>query len=142
MVAVILAVEFTVAFAFRLPMLSFAGGVQIPVLWMVLGPLLILIPALVYAYRQSIKPRDPVDPTPNECWKGGMIYYNPNDAALFVQRHDSMGFTVNMANRWSWVLYASLALVLVSGFLLLRMHERRRALLLRTRVLKQCTNFS
>ncbi len=28
------------------------------------------------------------------CWKAGIIYYNPNDAVLFVQRRDSMGFTL------------------------------------------------
>jgi uncharacterized membrane protein len=31
-----------------------------------------------------------------------------------VQRRDGMGFTVNLANRWSWAIYGSLLLVLAS----------------------------
>jgi uncharacterized membrane protein len=61
-----------------------------------------------------------VDPTPNECWKGGMIYYNPNDAALFVARRDSVGFTFNMANPWSWVMFGSIPALFAIGFLVMR----------------------
>ena len=62
---------------------------------------------VIYLIKKSNDPRAPVDPTPNECWKGGMIYYNPNDAALFVARRDGVGFTANMANPWSWVMLGS-----------------------------------
>jgi uncharacterized membrane protein len=93
--------------------LKLTGVVAIPTPVMALGPLALLLPAMAYALHESNKPRDP-DPTPNECWRGGIIYYNPNDAALFVQRRDGMGFTVNLANRWSWAIYGSLLLVLAS----------------------------
>lgn len=112
---VMLAAEWIVPLLFALIPLQSAGGWRIPVPLMILLPLLLLMPALLYAYRESIKPRDPVDPTPNECWKGGMIYCNSNDAALFVQRRDGMGFTINFGNRWSWALFAGLVLVLASG---------------------------
>jgi uncharacterized membrane protein len=87
---------------------------------MILLPLAILIPVLAYWAHQSNRPRDPIDPTPNECWRGGLIYHNPNDAALFVQRRDGMGFTINFGNRWSWALCAGLLLVLVSGPLVMQ----------------------
>jgi uncharacterized membrane protein len=61
-----------------------------------------------------------VDPTPNECWKGGMIYDNPNDAALFVARRDGVGFTSNMGNPWSWVMLGSIPVLIAIGFLVLR----------------------
>ncbi len=115
MVIVMLAVELTIAVTFgQLPLQS-TGFVHLPILWLALGPLLLMIPAMWYAIHESNQPREPIDPTPEECWKGGMIYYNPNDAALFVQRRDGVGFTVNLANRWSWALYGSLLLVIASG---------------------------
>lgn len=108
------AVEAAVALIFGSLVLRLPGLVGIPLPWLVFGPLVVVIGAVVYAVHESNKPRNPVDPTPNECWKGGIIYYNPNDAALFVQRRDGVGFTVNLANRWSWVLCGALALVVAS----------------------------
>jgi uncharacterized membrane protein len=118
MLVVMIAVEWMIALLFGAIPLWFAGGIAIPIPALVLGPLVLLIPAMAYAIRESNKPRDSLDPTPNECWKGGIIYYNPNDAALFVQRRDGIGFTVNMANRWSWAIYGSLLLVVASMLVL------------------------
>jgi uncharacterized membrane protein len=56
-----------------------------------------------------------MDPTPNECWKAGLFYYNPNDAALFVEKREGYGYTFNFANPWSWTLLSSLALVIASA---------------------------
>jgi uncharacterized membrane protein len=114
MMLVLLAGEAVVSLIVGLIPLQTAAGFHIPILAM-LSPALLIFAALGYAVHESNKPRDPVDPTPNECWKGGMIYYNPNDAALFVQRRDSLGFTINFGNRWSWAIYGSLFFVLVSG---------------------------
>jgi uncharacterized membrane protein len=116
-VVVMLTVELMIALLFGALPLKLTGVIALPMSVMVLGPLALLIPAMAYAVRESNKPHDP-DPTPNECWKGGMIYYNPNDAALFVQRRDGIGFTVNLANRWSWAIYGSLLLVIAGPFLL------------------------
>ena len=120
MIIVMLAVEATMALMFSFPPLRLAGGIAIPIPAMIFGPMLILIPAMYYAYKKSIEPRDPIDPTPNECWKGGMIYYNANDAALFVPRRDGLGFTVNLANRWSWLLYGGWLLAIASMPFVLR----------------------
>jgi uncharacterized membrane protein len=111
---VMLAVEWTIAFAFGAIPLKLAIGIAIPTSVLVLGPFVFLIPGIAYAVRQSIKPHDVLDPTPNECWKGGILYYNPNDAALFVQRRDGVGYTVNLGNRWSWAILGSLLLMLAS----------------------------
>ena len=56
-----------------------------------------------------------IDPTPTECWKGAVFYYNPNDAALFVEKRDGWGYMLNFANRWSWALLLLLVLVIASG---------------------------
>jgi uncharacterized membrane protein len=55
------------------------------------------------------------DPTPQECWKAGVIYFNPNDAVLFVERRGGLGYTLNFANRWSWVLLLGLVGVIALG---------------------------
>ncbi len=111
---VMLIVELTIALLFGGISLVTTGLVHIPLVGLALGPLLLIIPAMWYAVHQSNQPREPVDPTPEECWKGGIIYYNPSDAALFVQRRDGVGFTVNLANRWSWMIYGGLFLVIAT----------------------------
>jgi len=73
-----------------------------------------------YLIKKSNEPRDP-DPTPDECWKGGMIYYNSNDAALFVARRYGVGLTSNMAHPWSWVMLASGPVLIATGFLVNRL---------------------
>ena len=52
--------------------------------------------------------------TAEEHWKGGLWYYNPHDAALFVPKRLGIGYTLNMARPESWLLMAAtLILVLV-----------------------------
>ena len=92
---------------------------HLPVALISLGGVPIIL-AVIYLTKKSRDPRAPVDPTPNECWKGGMIYYNPNDAALFVERRDGVGFTSNMGNPWSWVMLGSLPVLIAIGFLVMR----------------------
>jgi hypothetical protein len=96
------------------PVMHLPGGA------IALSGLPLILGALIYLMKKSNDPRAPVDPTPNECWKGGMIYYNPNDAALFVARRDSVGFTFNMANPWSWVMFGSIPALFAIGFLVMR----------------------
>jgi len=67
--------------------------------------------------RMSMERTGGTDATPDECWKGGMIYYNPADPALMVER-DGVGFTINFGNRLSW-WFLALVLVLVIGPLML-----------------------
>jgi uncharacterized membrane protein len=42
------------------------------------------------------------DSTPDECWKWGFIYHNPDDAAFIVQKRIGYGWDLNFGNRWSW----------------------------------------
>ena len=44
------------------------------------------------------------DRTPDSCWKWGMFYINPRDPALFVEKRFGIGYTINLGNRWSWIL--------------------------------------
>ena len=64
------------------------------------------------------------DRTPDACWKWGMIYYNPDDPALMVEKRFGIGWTLNFAHRGAWVCIA-LILVAVAFSLSLPMIARR-----------------
>ena len=53
------------------------------------------------------------DATPDAAWKGGFLYYNPNDPALVVEKRMGIGWTLNMANRWSWLIVGAAVLAIV-----------------------------
>jgi uncharacterized membrane protein len=90
------------------PVLNLPGWV-IP-----LSPIAVLVPLIVVIVRKLSEPADQVDATPNECWRGGIFYYNPNDAAMFVEKREGFGYTFNFANPWSWVLLLGLMFVVAS----------------------------
>jgi uncharacterized membrane protein len=107
-------------FALIMAGISLGPLMHLPVAAFALSGIAIILVPGIYLTRRAKDPRGPVDPTPNECWKGGMIYSNPNDSALFVARRDSVGFTSNMANPWSWVMLGSIPVLIAIGFLVLR----------------------
>ncbi len=52
------------------------------------------------------------DRTPDACWKWGMIYYNPDDPALMVEKRFGIGWTLNFAHRGARILMALIFLAL------------------------------
>ncbi len=102
-------------FAVMFGLIALAAPLAIPVSVVVLGPLLIILALLSALKTKMTAIKDPMDSTPNECWKGAIVYYNPNDAALFVEKRDGLGSTFNFANPWSWVLLATFAAVIASA---------------------------
>ncbi len=117
-VGLLVAVEWSMALT--ISGVALAPVLHVPVALVALGSLPVILIGVIYLTMKARDPRAPLDPTPNECWKGGMLYYNPNDAALFVGRRDSVGFTPNMANPWSWVMFGSLPVLIAIGFMVLR----------------------
>jgi uncharacterized membrane protein len=57
------------------------------------------------------------DRTPDTCWKWGLIYYNPDDPALIVEKRFGIGWTINFAHRGAWIfeLLILLSLLLSLG---------------------------
>ncbi|PZD96374.1 hypothetical protein DNH61_07625 [Paenibacillus sambharensis] len=45
-------------------------------------------------------------------WKGGMLYYNPADPALIVEKRVGVGWTINFARPVSWLIIASFILTI------------------------------
>ena len=64
---------------------------------------------VAWVYRLVRDPNMPADATPDASWHLGMVYYNPQDPAVFVQRRIGFGYTVNFGNR--------LAMFLMGGFI-------------------------
>ena len=55
------------------------------------------------------------DRTPDQCWKAGMFYVNPDDPAVFVEKRFGIGYTLNFARPAAWLLMgAVLAVALVT----------------------------
>jgi uncharacterized membrane protein len=48
------------------------------------------------------------DRTPDDCWKGGLIYFNRKDSAIFIEKRMGIGYTLNFGNPWSWVFLGAL----------------------------------
>ncbi|MGH9344448.1 MAG: DUF5808 domain-containing protein [Terriglobia bacterium] len=92
--------------------------IQVPTSVIILGPLIFIVPVVVAMVRASAQPGDGPEITPEEAWKGGMIYYNPDDPALFVPKRFGAGYTLNFANRLSWVFVAGVVLIAVAAPLL------------------------
>lgn len=63
------------------------------------------------------------DGTPDKCWKFGMLYFNPDDAALWVERRAGIGYTMNFAHVSAWIIMALILLIpLTMG--LMTLHPR------------------
>ncbi|MGC2656688.1 MAG: DUF5808 domain-containing protein [Bryobacteraceae bacterium] len=93
--------------------------VHLPMWLIVFFPILFLIPMLIAMMRAIAQSGQTAEPTPNECWKGGIIYYNPNDPALLVEKRTGPGYTFNFGNRWSWLLASGVVVIIASTFFVL-----------------------
>jgi uncharacterized membrane protein len=56
-------------------------------------------------------------------WRGGLIYVNPDDPALFVQKRFGVGWTVNVGNRFVWILFVAIAGAIVAMLALFRSQQ-------------------
>lgn len=59
------------------------------------------------------------DRRPDEVWKLGLIYFNPDDPAVFVEKRFGIGYTLNFGNRLVWLALVLLVPTLVVAGLLL-----------------------
>jgi uncharacterized membrane protein len=94
--------------------------VHVPLMVMVLAPFVIIVPfTIILIWKLKGSSSDPLEPTPLECWKAGVFYYNPNDTALFVEKRFGVGYTLNFANPWCWALLGGIIITIVSAFFIL-----------------------
>jgi len=95
--------------------------------WRAIVPPALLLVGFWFSYSRKFRevharfgvPRSEGDKIQNDArWKAGMVYWNPDDRAIFVQKRVGIGYTLNFANLRSWlVLLALVALSLIPLFL-------------------------
>jgi len=71
----------------------------------------ILTAIFIWAMRKTRQLRDRTETTPDECWKLGQFYYNPQDPALLVERRFGLGYSPNFAKPLSWIVVTVLVIV-------------------------------
>ncbi len=100
------------------PLFSPGGELAIPV-WAMLAAVLAITVIFIWPIvRISQEPGSGSDGTPDECWKLGQIYFNPNDPALMVQKRFGVGYTINFGNRASWLVLGLIVLIVMVPVLL------------------------
>ncbi|WP_079709054.1 DUF1648 domain-containing protein [Paraliobacillus ryukyuensis] len=53
----------------------------------------------------------------DQNWKGGLIYFNPNDPSVFVEKRFGIGFTLNFANpRGYFIIFLPIVIILLMSF--------------------------
>lgn len=60
------------------------------------------------------------DATPDDCWKFGIVYYNPDDPAVMVEKRFGIGQTLNFARVQSWMLVALILVPIIATYWFLK----------------------
>ena len=111
LVAAVWVITATICFISLLPLLTPVGQ---PALIAGLVPLVLgasLAPFVVQLVRLTRDRTSATDGTPDECWKFGQIYINPNDPALVVEKRFGVGYTLNFGNHALWWILTAAVLV-------------------------------
>jgi uncharacterized membrane protein len=59
------------------------------------------------------------DATPDHAWKvGGLIYFNPHDPAIWVEKRVGLGYTLNFADSRAWLLMGMIFAPVIAARLL------------------------
>lgn len=87
------------------PLILRNGQFPIPLAALVAIPLVGVAACIWIVARSGSDSGDtPPGHTPDECWKWGQFYYNPNDASVMVEKRFGIGYTLNFARWQSWLL--------------------------------------
>jgi uncharacterized membrane protein len=99
-----------------LPLLQLQAS-QVPrlMLAIMLFTFLAVAALLFWSYRKLNAPSagQEVVPEPqsDHFWKAGLFYYNPNDPAILVAKRVGIGYTLNFANKFCWLILAGILLL-------------------------------
>lgn len=125
MLAIPLIVMWIMAIMFSLaaltPVIVRNGRFPIPAFVLILIPIAGVAAGIWFAARASAEPNDmPPDNTPNECWKWGQLYYNPDDSSFMVEKRFGIGYTLNFARWQSWLMLGGMVAIPVAIVLFTR----------------------
>ena len=109
---ILVALMYTLCFVFGgvslLPVMRFSP------LWLIIPIPLVTIAIVIWSFQYVRDPDHPAEATPDECWRLGLLYYNPRDPALFVQKRVGFGYTFNFGNRLAWVIFGAFIVGLIA----------------------------
>lgn len=91
-----------------------------PPIWIILVPVLLLA---ILAILLPLLTKETQRP-PDDGWNG-IFYSNRNDPALFVPKRYGIGYTLNLGNRWSWVVLALIFAMVAAPIILSAVFLRR-----------------
>jgi uncharacterized membrane protein len=110
----LLAAEYFIAAMFSLvgmlPLTGSPGVAPIVILSVAILASAVFLARWSHRWRGRL-PQGAGDGTPDDCWKLGIFYFNPDDAALFVEKRVGFGYTVNFARGGAWVILVLTLLV-------------------------------
>lgn len=134
---VMLVYTISIIFILALPQFLMVRGIEhsardvwITIVWLVF--LFILLVYTMLKYGQGGERYKPTATTENDYqlvdddkfWKWGMLYYNPNDSAIFVEKRFGIGVTVNFAKWQAWAfiigIFVFIGIIIVSTMFLER----------------------
>lgn len=71
------------------------------------------------AESEMVPQEHPVgDRTPDQCWRAGMFYVNPDDPAILVEKRFGIGYTLNFGHPAAWLLTALILAVVILPLLI------------------------
>jgi len=113
---VLIGVEFFVAAMFSLvALLPLTGSPGLASMLMMAGAVIVCVVLLIRWQSRGLAAHaamaHPGDGTPDACWKLGLFYFNPDDAALFVEKRIGIGYTINFARGMAWVILVLMLLL-------------------------------
>jgi uncharacterized membrane protein len=84
--------------------------VHVSAAWLMAPTLGFVVFALAWSWKMA---KQPSEATPDSAWILGSVYYNPQDAAVFVQKRIGVGYTLNFGNRLAWLLIGVMLAIFV-----------------------------
>lgn len=116
---------FTFIMVSLLPLLQIPARLVPAVILVSVGLTFLIVAGVLYwSYRKVSAPAAGEDEVPepqsDSYWKAGMFYYNPNDPAIFVSKRVGIGYTMNFANKMSWVVLVGILLIALLPILLVK----------------------
>ena len=108
---------------------ALAHDPAVPAPMVVLGSICCSLGLVVYLVYRSMQMPEAVlaaqRTTEDRFWKGGLLYFNPEDGALMVPKREGVGYTMNFGRPVSWVILGGLVLMAVVLPLLIHFAGRR-----------------
>jgi uncharacterized membrane protein len=96
------------------PLAPFPEKMPLPPLALALLPLGIVALSILPMWKVSRESEGHGDTTPDECWRAGAYYYNPDDSAWMVRNRMGMGYSPNFGNRVVQIGFGVLLLQLLA----------------------------